>query len=409
MNKEEIMECNEKYFMNVFSGRYPLVVDRGEGIKVYDKNGDAYRDFLAGIGVNALGYSNKELKKALKEQVEKITHSSNLYYIEPQAKLEKLLIENSCADKLFFANSGTEAVEGAIKLARKYFYKQGDKRHEIISTVNSFHGRTLTALSATGQEKYQESFEPLPPGFKYASYNDIEALQEKISKNTAAVILEPIQGEGGVYPADKQYLKEVRQLCDDKDVLLIFDEIQCGMGRTGYLFAFEEYGVEPDIFTLAKGLGGGVPVGAFLARGEVADAFEPGDHGSTFGGNHLATAAGYAVVKQLLADGFLESVRETAAYFWNCLQELVAEDDRLLEVRGRGLMLALQMNEQLPAKEIVMDLFEEGFLINAVQDHTLRFLPPLVVGKEDIYLLLEALEEILDKFQGGKDNGKRSE
>ncbi|MFW6381168.1 MAG: aspartate aminotransferase family protein, partial [Bacillota bacterium] len=266
MNKQEIIEADQEYFMNVFSGRFPLVADHGQGIKVFDKDGREYLDFMAGIGVNILGYNHPELTAALESQVNKITHCSNLYYIEPQAKLEKLLVQNSVADRVFFTNSGAEANEGALKLARKY----NPDKFEIISAERSFHGRTLGTLAATGQKKYREPFQPLPGGFKYIPYNDLEAAREAVGPETAAIILEPIQGEGGLYPAKASYLKGVRRLCDEENILLIFDEIQCGMGRTGHLFAFEKYGVEPDIFTLAKGLGGGIPVGAFLATEEVA-------------------------------------------------------------------------------------------------------------------------------------------
>jgi len=395
MDKSEIMKCNDKYFMNVFSGRYPLAVDHGKGLKVYDKNGDEYLDFMAGIGVNALGHSYPELVSALKDQIEKVIHCSNLYYIEPQAKLEKLLIENSCADKLFFTNSGAEANEGALKLVRKYFKQKGENRFQIITARDSFHGRTLATIAATGQTKYQKPFTPLPDGFNSVPYNDIKAIKEAMGPETAGIMLEPIQGEGGVYPAKESYLKDLRKLCDQKGILLIFDEIQCGMGRSGTLFAYEQYGVKPDILTVAKALGGGVPIGAFLAKKEVADAFEPGDHGSTFGGNHLATTAAYTTLKIILEDNILDNVRQMGAYFQNKLNEFKSEFDSIIEIRGKGLMIGLQFDDSVDAGELVNSMFEKGFLINAVQEHALRFLPPLIVSEKEIDALIKALKEVL--------------
>jgi acetylornithine/N-succinyldiaminopimelate aminotransferase len=395
MNREEIFKCNRKYFMNVFSGRYPLVVDHGEGIKLYDKDGKEYIDLLAGIGVNALGYGNYKLNTAIKEQVDKVLHCSNLYYIEPQAYLEKLLVEKSFADRVFFANSGAEVNEGAIKLARKYFEERNQNKYEIITAINSFHGRTLATLAATGQKKFQVSFKPLPEGFKYVTYNDFEELKNLVSNKTAAIMLEPVQGEGGVYPADKEYLKKVRNFCNEKGILLIFDEIQCGMGRTGTLFAYEQYEVEPDIITLAKALGGGIPMGAFMATKEVADAFKPGDHGSTFGGNHLSSIAAYTSIKILIEDGVLENVKISGDYFRLQLENLTEEFNIIKEIRGKGLMLALEFTDNINAKEITMKLFEEGFLVNAVQEHTLRFLPPLIIKKKEIDLFILKLKKLL--------------
>ncbi len=395
MDKKEIMKCNQKYFMNVFSGRYPLSIDYGQGIKVYDKDGDEYYDFLAGIGVNALGYRHPKFIEALKNQIEKVVHSSNLYYIEPQACLEELLIEKSCADKIFFTNSGAESNEGAIKLARKYFEVKGEGKYEIISAYNSFHGRTLTTLAATGQEKYHKSFNPLPPGFKYIPFNDLKAAEEAVGPRTAAIMVEPVQGEGGIYPASQEYLQGLKELCNRKNILLIFDEIQCGIGRIGTLFAYQHFGVKPDIITLAKGLGGGIPVGAFLAREEIAAAFKPGDHGSTFGGNHLATRAGYVTVKTILEENILENVCINGNYFKEQLEQLADEFSCVKEVRGLGLMLALEFDKTIPAKEFVNSMFAKGFLINAVQEHTLRFLPPLIVRKREIDKLIMAIKEIL--------------
>lgn len=395
MDIKEIVEMDEKHFMNVYSGRYPLYVEKGEGIKLYSKDDKVYRDFLAGIGVNALGYSNQRFKDALKDQIDKIIHCSNLYYIESQAELEKKLCENSAYDRVFFANSGSEANEGALKLARKYFKKKGSNKFETITAEKSFHGRTMSTVTATGQDKYKEPFTPLPEGFSTVPFNDLEALKEEVTDQTAVIMLEPVQGEGGIYPAEKEYLEGVRKLCDEEDILLVFDEVQCGMGRTGELFAYQNYGVEADIISLAKALGGGVPIGAFLAKEEVAAAFEPGDHGTTFGGNPLATRAASEVLDIMLEAGFLDSVKEKGNYLRSRLDKLAAENEELLETRGMGLMLALELGEEQSAKDITQLLFERGFLVNAVKEHTLRFLPPLVVEKEDIDLLIENIEEII--------------
>ncbi|CCU80653.1 Acetylornithine aminotransferase [Halanaerobium saccharolyticum subsp. saccharolyticum DSM 6643] len=395
MEIEEIVEMDQKHFMNVYSGRYPLYVEKAEGIKLHSKDGKIYRDFLAGIGVNALGYSNQRFKEALKDQIDKIIHCSNLYYIEPQAELEKKLCKNSCYDRVFFANSGSEANEGALKLARKYFKKKGSNKFETISADKSFHGRTMTTVTATGQNKYKEPFVPLPEGFYTVPFNDLEALKEAVTDRTGAILLEPIQGEGGIYPAEKKYLEGVRKLCDQNDILLIFDEVQCGMGRTGELFAYQNYGVEADIITLAKALGGGVPIGAFMAKEEVAAAFEAGDHGTTFGGNPLATRAASEVMDIMLENNFLASVKEKGNYLRLKLDKMVAENDNLIETRGIGLMLALELGESLSAKKVTNQLFERGFLVNAVKEHTLRFLPPLVVEKEDIDLLIKNINQII--------------
>ncbi len=396
MNIQEIIQSDKDHFMTVYSGRYPLVVDHGDGVKIYGKDGKEYYDFLAGIGVNALGYGHPEFTSALKDQIDKIIHCSNLYYIEPQSYLQKKLAENSCCEKVFFANSGSEANEGAIKLVRKFFKVKGKNKFELITADKSFHGRTLTTVTATGQDKYKLPFTPLPPGFKTVPFNDLQAMKDAVTDQTAAIMLEPIQGEGGIYPANQDYLEGIRKLCDEKGILLIFDEIQCGMGRTGSLFAYQKYDVEPDIITLAKALGGGVPIGVFMAKAEVADAFTAGDHGTTFGGNPLATKAASTIVDIMLEDDFLPSVKSKGEYFQKQLLKLVNKFEDVIEVRGMGLMLALQLSDKLSAKEITVKLFNKGFLINAVKEHTLRFLPPLVIEEEDIDKLISALEEILE-------------
>ncbi len=395
MNKENIIKNNEKYFMNVFVGRYPVVVDHGEGIKIYGKDGKVYYDFLAGIGVNVLGYNYPELIDVLKDQVGKMLHSSNLYYIEPQAQLEELLIENSVFDRVFFTNSGAESNEGAIKLARKYYKEAKENKYEIITVKKSFHGRTLATLAATGQRKYQKTFEPLPSGFKVVAFNNLDAVVNAINSKTAAIMIEPIQGEGGVNPVRKEYLEGLKKICKKNNILLIFDEIQCGIGRTGSLFAYEKYGVEPDIITLAKALGGGIPIGAFMAKEEIASAFKPGDHGSTFGGNHLSTRAAYTTLKLLLEKDIIENVNIVGDYFKSQLNKLWNKFSFIKDVRGSGLMLALEFSSYIDAPKLVYDLFERGFLLNAVNEHTLRFLPPLIIKKEEIDLLITELNDLL--------------
>ncbi|MCK8827479.1 aspartate aminotransferase family protein [Natroniella acetigena] len=393
MLKEEVIQTDQDYFMNVFGKRFPIVLERGEGVCLYDNEGVEYLDFAAGIAVNALGYKHPQVTEALKEQVEKLLHASNLYYFEIQAKLSKLLVENSCGDKVFYGNSGAEANEGAIKLARKYFKEQGQEKYEVITAKESFHGRTLSTLAATGQTKYQKAFTPLPKGFKHVSYNDLNAAQKAITKQTAAIMVEPIQGEGGVNPAQKEYLQGLRELCDQAGILLIFDEIQTGIGRTGDLFAYQTYGVEPDIVTLAKALGNGMPISAFLAKDRVADAFKPGDHASTFGGNPLACRAAYATLQVILEDGFLKKVKEVGAYFRERLEQLAVQYDSVVEVRGKGLMIGVEL--KISAKEVVGKLLDGGVLALTAGENVLRFLPPLIITTEDVDQLVKSLDRIL--------------
>lgn len=397
MKLQEIVDIDKKYYMNTFGDRTPVCFTYGKGINLWDTEGKKYTDFYAGIAVNALGHAHPALVEAIKSQAEKLIHCSSIYYIEAQAVLAKLLAENSCADRVFFANSGAEANEGAIKLAKIYFKKKNmPEKYEIITLKKSFHGRTLTTLAATGQEKFHKPFTPLIPGFKYAPLNDIEAIKEAIGDATCAIMIEPIQGESGVNPAEKEYVEAVRKLCDDKGILLIFDEIQTGMGRTGKLFAYKQYGVEPDIFTLAKGLAGGVPIGAVCAKEEVAKAFEPGDHGSTFGGNPLACAAGIAVIQTMLKDGLSENAEKMGNYLKSKLEELTARSGMISEIRGLGLMIGVQLKSP-KAVEIRLKLMEKGFLVGNVGDSILRLLPPLIVGRQDIDQLAEAFEAILSE------------
>ncbi len=394
MNINEIIEMDKKYYMNTFGNRTPVCFQYGKGINLWDTAGNKYYDFLAGIAVSALGHGHPVLVKAISEQAEKLIHCSSLYYIEPQAKLAKMLAENSCADKVFFANSGAEANEGAIKLARIYFKKSGaPEKYEIITLKNSFHGRTLTTVAATGQEKYQKPYMPITPGFKHVQLNDLEALKSEISPATCAIMMEPIQGESGVNPADLDYIKSVRKLCDELGLLLIFDEIQTGIGRTGKLLGYENYGVEPDIFTLAKGLAGGVPIGALCAKAQVAQAFGPGDHGSTFGGNPLACAAGLAVLETIKKEGLLDNAANMGDYFRSKLEVLAGKYSLIKEIRGMGLMIGIQLAEE-KAVEIKNRLFTKGFLTGSVGSDVVRILPPLVISKSDIDLFMDALEKI---------------
>ncbi len=395
MTLNEIIALDKKYFMNTFGDRLPVFFTKGEGIKLWDQNGKLYYDFLAGIAVNALGHSHPALVNAITEQAQKLIHCSNYYYIESQAKLAQLIVENSCCDKVFFANSGAEANEGAIKLARLYFRKKGlTEKYEIITLEKSFHGRTLATIAATGQEKYQKDYCPLTPKFLSVPMNDINAFNNAITDYTCAVMLEPIQGESGVNPANVDYLKQVRKLCDDKGILLIFDEVQCGLGRTGKMFGYEHYGVEPDIFTLAKALGGGFPIGALCAKEPFASAFEPGDHGSTFGGNPLACSAGYAALSTIINDKLCENSASMGEYFMDELNKLKEKHPIIIEVRGKGLMIGVELSEP-KVEEVKLKLFDAGYLIGAVGSNTIRMLPPLIINKDDIDDFIVALDKIL--------------
>lgn len=397
MTIQEILNGGKEYVMNTY-GRLPMALVKGEGTRVWDSEGKSYLDFVTGLAVTSLGHSHPEIAQVIKEQAEQILHTSNLYWIPYQVKLAGMLVDNSFADKVFFCNSGAEANEGAIKLARKYAkVNYGNNKVNIISLKNSFHGRTLATLTATGQEKYQKWYEPLPSGFFYAELNNSRELEEMINEQTAAVIIEPIQGEGGVYPVEKEFLQRVRELCDHFGALLIFDEVQCGMGRTGRLFAHEWYEIKPDIMTLAKALGNGVPIGAVLATDKAA-VFEPGDHASTFGGNHLASAVGCKVMEIMTREGFLEEVRSKALYFKDKLENLAHKYGIQGKLRGMGFMLGLPVEEQGP--EIVSSCCQKGLLINCVGGKTLRFLPPLTVSREEIDEALSIMEQVFAEKLG---------
>ncbi|GER92809.1 acetylornithine transaminase [Dissulfurispira thermophila] len=393
----DMLDDSHRYLMNTYS-RQPLVLRKGRGIKVWSADGKEYLDFVGGIAVNVLGHCHPKVVVAIQKQAQRLLHVSNLYHIEPQIKLAKLLCTHSFADKVFFCNSGAEANEAAIKLSRKYAKEHFDeKRFEIITALNSFHGRTLATVTATGQEKFQKGFEPLVPGFKYVPFNDINALRSAINKNTCAIMLEPIQGEGGVKVPSDDYFKEVREICNENGLLLILDEVQTGMGRTGKLFAYEHYGITPDIMTLAKGLGGGVPIGAMLATEKVAASFQPGNHASTFGGNPLVSAAAIATLETILEDGFiLDNCNRMGAYFIKRLLELKDYyPEKIVDIRGKGLIIAVELTGD--GSPIVKACLEKGVLINCTSGNVLRFTPPLIVEKKDIDHLIDVLEEVLSK------------
>ena len=386
------MALSEQYVANTYA-RYPVLLVRGKGTRVWDLEGEEYLDFVSGLAVCNLGHCHPRVVKTIQDQAAKLIHVSNFYYIEPQIQLAFLLCKNSFADKVFFCNSGAEANEGAFKLARKFAKeKVGKDRYEIITMERSFHGRTLATLTATGQEKFHKGYEPLMPGFKYVPFNDIGAVRNAIDPKTCAVMVEPIQGEGGVNCPSEGYLKALREICDEKGLLLIFDEIQVGMGRTGKLFAYEHDGVEPDMLTLAKSLAGGVPIGALLIRKGVADSFEPGDHASTFGGNPLATAAGVAALTAILEEGMLENCQKMGDYFLSKLGEIKNRFPFVKEVRGRGLILGIEL--KIDGSSFVKEMLKKKILINCTMGNVLRFLPPLIVTKEEVDRVVKALEEV---------------
>ncbi|MCF6095464.1 acetylornithine transaminase [Thermovorax subterraneus] len=396
----DYIEKGMMYVMNTYK-RYPVVLERGNGVLVYDTQGREYLDFTSGIAVNNLGHCHPAVVEAIKNQCEKLLHCSNLYWYAPQIELAKLLVEKSFGDKVFFCNSGAEANEAAIKLARKYSKKKyGEHKYGIIAASQSFHGRTMGALSATGQPKYHSGFGPLLEGFKHVPFNDFEALKSAVDENTCAVMLEPIQGEGGVYEADPDYLKKVRELCDEKGLLLIFDEIQTGMGRTGKLFAYQHYEVKPDIMTLAKGIAGGLPLGAVVATDDAASGFEPGDHASTFGGNPVSCAAGIAVMKELL-NGVVENAEKVGNYLKSRLLELKKSHPSVADVRGKGLMLGIQMAAQ-DVGPIISKALEKGLLLVAAGNGVVRMLPPLNITVYDAEKAVRIFEEVLTEFEGEK-------
>lgn len=385
----------EEHLVHTYN-RYPVVLERGEGVYLYDTEGKRYLDFGAGIAVCSLGYGHPAFTEALKEQAGKLLHTSNLYYSPAVAEAAQRLSGACGFQRVFFTNSGTEAIEGALKAARKYAFAKESGRFEIIAMNHSFHGRSMGALSVTGTEKYRTPFEPLIGGVRFADFNDIESVKTQINKKTCAVIVEPVQGEGGIYPADGAFLKALRKLCDENDVLLIFDEIQCGMGRTGTMFAWQGYGVKPDILCMAKAIGNGVPVGAFAITEEVAaHSLSPGDHGTTYGGNPFACAAVAKVIELFETEHILERVRETAAYLQKKLDALVEKYPHVTERRGIGLMQGLALKEECPAGELVKRAMERGLLLLTAGGNVVRIVPPLVIEKEHIDEMAAVLESCL--------------
>ncbi|MCI0454764.1 MAG: acetylornithine transaminase [Candidatus Dadabacteria bacterium] len=392
MRTEEIIARFERYVMNTYS-RHPLVLVGGEGCWVKDIDGKKYLDFITGIAVTNLGHSHPAVLKAIEDQARTLIHVSNLFHIAPQVELAEILVKNSFADKVFFCNSGAEANEGAIKLARKWGGANGG-RYRIVSALGSFHGRTLGALSATGQKKYQKGFKPLTGGFKFVPYGKIEPLRSVLDDSkVCAVIIEPIQGENGVVMPPEDYLPEVREICTQRNVLLILDEIQVGLGRTGRLFAYEHYGIEPDIMTLAKALGGGIPTGAVLARDDVAMYLTPGTHGSTLGGNPLAMNSGCAVLKTILGNGLLDNADAMGRYFLGRLRTLAERYKLIKEVRGKGLILGIELKRKDIGKGIIKRCLEKGVLLNLTEERIIRILPPLIVTKGEIDFATEKLDE----------------
>ncbi len=392
MTTKEYIDIAEKNLLHTYN-RYQIVLEKGDGVYLYDTDGKKYLDFAAGIAVFAFGYGNKVYNDALKEQIDKIIHTSNLYYNIPATVAAERLVKISGLDRVFFTNSGTEAIEGAVKTARRYAYdKDGTTDHEIIAMKHSFHGRSMGALSVTGNDKYQEPFKPLIGGVKFAEFNNLDSVKELVTDKTCAIILEPVQGEGGIYPATEEFIKGVRKICDENDILLIFDEIQCGMGRTGKMLAHEYYGVKPDVMTLAKALGCGIPVGAFLTT-EKAAALKPGDHGTTYGGNPLATAAINAVLDLFENTDILSNVNEVSAYLESELDKLVDEFDCVKGRRGKGLMQGLILNK--PANDVILKAMDEGLLVISAGAEVLRMVPPLIITKENVDEMITILRKAL--------------
>lgn len=394
MTAAEYIKEGDQYLLHTYN-RFPVVLERGEGVYLYDTDGKKYLDFGAGIAVFALGYHNEAYNSALKDQIDKLIHTSNLYYNLPAIQAAEKIAKATEMDRVFFTNSGTEAIEGAIKLARKYAYlRDNTTDHEIIAMNHSFHGRSLGALSVTGNVKYQEAFKPLIGGIKFADFNDLDSVKAQITEKTCAIILEPVQGEGGIYPASREFLEGVRTVCEEKDIVLIFDEIQCGMGRTGSMFAWQQYGVKPDIMTLAKALGCGVPVGAFTAIERVAKAMVPGDHGTTYGGNPLACAAVSKVFELYEELNLLENVREAGGYLRDKLTELSNTYDFVKEARGKGLIQGLELT--IPTGDIILRALQEGLILISAGQNTIRFVPPLVITKSHVDEMISILVQVLD-------------
>lgn len=393
MTAQEYMDKAEQFLVHTYN-RFKIVIEKGDGVYLYDVNGKKYLDFAAGIAVFALGYNNKKYNNALKAQIDKVIHTSNLYYNVPAIEAAQKVVEATGLKKVFFTNSGTEAIEGAIKMAKRYAYdRDGHANHEIIAMNHSFHGRTLGALAVTGNAHYQEPFGPMIDGIKFAEYNNLESVKSLITDKTCAILLETLQGEGGIYPADEEFIKGIRKLCDEHDIIMICDEIQCGMGRTGKMFAYEHYGIKPDIVTVAKALGCGVPVGAFVAGEKTCNSLVPGDHGTTYGGNPLATAAVSTVFDLFKEEKIVENVNEVAPYFEEKLDEIVKDFDNVTARRGKGFMQGLVLTT--PVGETVNKAIENGLLVISAGSDVLRMVPPLTITKENVDEMIEILRKSL--------------
>lgn len=401
MEKQTIIERGEETFYKTYN-RFPVVFDRGEGVKLYDEEGQEYLDFGAGIAVMGLGYGDPEYTQAVKDQMDRLAHTSNLFYTRPAVEAGELLLAASQMERVFFTNSGTEAIEGAIKIARRYAYNRDHSHdHEIIAMNHSFHGRSLGALSVTGNDHYQEPFKPLIPGIRFADFNDLDSVKAQVNEKTCAIIMETIQGEGGIYPADPEFLKGVRKLCDEHDMLLILDEIQCGMGRTGHMFAWQGYGVKPDVMTTAKALGNGLPIGAFLAWGKAAEAMGPGDHGTTYGGNPLVTAGAKAVLEIFKKRDIPGHAAKMGAYLWDVLEDLAKQSSLIKAHRGMGLIQGLELT--CPVGPVVKDaLIGEKLVLISAGVNVIRFVPPLVIEKEDVDEMARRLGKALGRAEAGE-------
>jgi acetylornithine/N-succinyldiaminopimelate aminotransferase len=404
MKMNNWQELEHKYYMPTFE-RLPVTMVRGQGARVWDDKGKEYLDFVAGWAVNSLGHCHPAVVSAVTEQVKTLIQASNTFYTIPQIELAELLVQNSCLDKVFLCNSGAEATEGAVKLARRYGHLHLNGAYEVITTTGSFHGRTMAMTSASGQPKFQQPYVPLPSGFINVDYNNIEAIKAATSVKVCAIMLEPVQGEGGVNLPAEDYLKAVRGWCDQKGILLILDEIQTGVGRTGTLFAYEQYGVEPDIMTLAKGLASGIPIGAVIAK-DRASVFATGEHGSTFGGNPLACAAGYATLKFIIDNGIAQNAKQMGQYLAAGLNSLKQKFKFITEVRGLGLLQAMEFNRDI-ARSVVMACLDSGLLINKLKDNALRFMPPLIIGKEEVDTTLDILDGVLSSIGSEAQKDKR--
>ncbi|MDD7209790.1 MAG: aspartate aminotransferase family protein [Lachnospiraceae bacterium] len=393
---QEYMEQGEEYILKTYN-RYPLVLEKGDGVYLYDMDGKRYLDFAAGIAVFALGYNNKEYNEALKNQIDKILHTSNLYYNRPAIDAAKKIVQTSGMSKVFFTNSGTEAIEGALKVARKYAYlKDPSKDYEFIAMNHSFHGRSQGALSVTGNAHYQDGFVPVEMRAVFADFNDLSDVESKITDKTCGIICEVVQGEGGIYPAKKEFLEGLRKMCDEKDILLIFDEVQCGMGRCGSLYAHDLYGVKPDVLALAKALGCGVPVGAFVTNEKASHALVPGDHGTTYGGNPFATAAVCEVFRQFEQKGIVEHVKKVGEYLYEKLEELRGEFPVITDHRGIGLMQGLEFKK--PVGDLINKALNKGLIIISAGSNILRFVPPLVIEKKDVDEMTAILKEAISEW-----------